>query len=240
MKIRRKTILITLLVTLFYFSSFSYQFVKNANVDLNSDGKIDAVSITISEDGSSYTLKINDEKINGKFEDGECDGFMVIDIDQSYKYKEIAVHTPGSSDDDLYAIYGYNEKEIYKMGELFRWPTFAQNGIVYVDDWMGFWEKTEKYVLNKETRKLQKITQEFYYVGLEAITKESFPIYKKREFKEVVANLKPKSKILIVLCQPSQSDYQKNLYLIKSETNLLGWCNEKTLVNKVEGLPLAD
>ena len=233
----------TILGALFFVASFyvfSYDFVKSAKVDLNSDGEIDSISLSISQDGMKYTLSINDSKVEGKFEDGECDGFVVFDIDTSDKYKEVAVHTPGSSDDDVYAFYFYDGKSIQKMGELSRWPEIKGNGIVYVNDWMGFWQKTEKYILDKQSRKFVKTPQEFYFVGIEATVKESFPIYKTRDFKEVVANLKEKSKILIVLCEPNSQDFQKNRYLVKSETNLLGWCEEKTLLEKVSNLPLAD
>lgn len=100
--------------------------------------------------------------------------------------------------------------------------------------------ETEKYILNKKTRKLQKVLQEFYYVGVEATVKESFLLYKTKDLRESIANLRPKSIITILLCIPSPQWHTKNLYLIKSEHNLLGWCDEKTLVKKVVSLPFAD
>lgn len=238
MKILKTFLVVFILISA--SQTFSYDFLKNIKVDLNSDGKIDTVSLSISQDGMKYTLSINDSKTEGKFEDGECDGFAVFDIDSSDKYKEVAVHTPGPSDDDIYVFYWYDGKSILKMGELSRWPEIKGNGIVYVKDWMGFWQKTEKYILDKESRKLVKVPQEFYYVGIEASVDKTFPIYKTRDFNDVVANLKEKSKILIILCEPPLQDFQKNRYLIKSETNLLGWCDEKTLLEKVSNLPLAD
>jgi len=229
-----------LLFFLFYsFSLMSFELFQQAEIDLNFDGKKESISTKTFDDGSSYLLYINELKIKGKFEDGECDGFAIFDIDTSDKYKEIAVHTPGPSDDDVYVFYYYDGKAIYKMGELSRWPKINGNGIVYVKDWMGFWEKNDKYVLNKQTRKLDKIPQEFYYVGVKATVKKSFPIYKTREFKDVVANLKENSEITILVCDVSE-DFLKYSYLIKSETNLIGWCRGPVLFEHAQGLPLAD
>ncbi|MCX7829847.1 MAG: hypothetical protein N2445_02130 [Acidobacteria bacterium] len=237
---KKKMFCLILFIFLFSPVVFSNDFAKNAQVDLNSDGKVDIVSIATFENGNRYILSINDSKVDGMFEDGECDGFAIYDIDASDKYKEVAVHTPGPSDDDVYAFYWYDGKTIIKMGEVSRWPEIKGNGIVLVYDWMGFWQKTEKYILEKNTRKLVNVPQEFYYVGIEATVQKTFPIYKTRDCKEVVANLKEKSKILIVLCDPSPKNFQKNEYLIKSESKLLGWCNEKTLLDNVSDLPLAD
>jgi hypothetical protein len=163
-----------------------------------------------------------------------------VDIDTSDKYKEIAVHNPGPSEDDEYAIYWYDGKSIKAMGVLSRWPKLFGNGIVLVDDWMGFWSKKDKYVLNKKTRGLELIPQEFYYVGAEATVKEIFPIYETRDGSTIVANLAPKSKILILLCDCSPGEYMDKWYLIKSETGILGWTRPKPFHEKLDGLNYAD
>jgi len=84
--------------------------------------------------------------VKGELSMGGADGFIIIDIDTSDKYKEIAVHTPGPSDDDEYIIYWYDGNSIKEVGRVSRWPTFPGNGIVYVDDWMGFWMKRDKCI----------------------------------------------------------------------------------------------
>lgn len=230
---------ITFLFLLFNFSLMSFDLLQKTNIDLNSDSKSDTISIKTFHGGSRYILSINESKIEGKFEDGECDGFAIVDIDVTDKFKEIAVHTPGSSDDDVYVFYYYDGNSILKMGELSRWPEINGNGIVYVNDWMNFWKKTDKYTLNKVTRNFIKTYQEFYYVGVEVTVKKSLQIYRTREFKDPVATLKEKSKITILICDVSEN-FGKNLYLIKSEMNLLGWCSEPLLIENTQDIPLAD
>ena len=222
-------------------SSYTTNFLKEEKVDINGDGKLDEISISAISESGDFVLKINEISIKDKVgEEEEVDGFIVIDIDATDKYKEVAVHNPGPSSDDEYVIYYYDGKSIIEMGRIKRWPNFFGNGIILVDDWMGFWSKRDKYVLNNKTRKLDFVPQEFYYVGVEAKVKESFPIYRKREGSEIVANLKPDSKILIILCDVSSKDYECHYYLIKSETGLIGWAKLKSFQYKVEGLPWAD
>ncbi len=214
-------------------------FLKVAKTDLNGDGKVEEISISGITEIGNFILKIDNVSIKGELGD-EVDGFIIVDIDTKDQYKEIAVHTPGPSDDDEYLIYWYDGKSIKEMGKLMRWPKFPGNGIVLVDNWMGFWQKRDKYVLDNKTRTLYLVPQEFYYVGIEATVKESFPIYKTRTGSEVVANLKPGSKIFILVCDTSPDDYDSHWYLIKSETGLVGWAALKSFTGKVEGLPWAD
>jgi len=235
-----------LLLTLFFLlliplKSFSaYKFVKSAEVDLNGDNKTEKILLTDTTELGDFKLKIGEYSVTGKLEEGEPDGFIVVDIDKNDKSKEIAVHTPGPSDDDEYIIYGYSGHSIDTMGNLARWPTFFGNGIIHVKSWMGFWSKTEKYVLHKGTRSLKRVSQEFYSVGIEVIVKDSFPIYKTRKGKQLVAYLKPISNINILVCDPSSEDYSSHWYLIKSSPGLIGWAKLGSFSRKVEGLMWAD
>lgn len=219
------------------------RFTTKKYTDLNGDGIEEKVEIFISkEEPFKFELKVNDINIKGSFgeSDFECDGFMIVDIDTSDKFKEIAVHSPGPSDDDVYIYYHYDGKNLKEIGRISRWPIIKGNGIIYVKDWMGFWEKVEKYVLDNISWTLLRVPQEFYYVGIEGKVKESFPIYQNRSYKEIVANLAKDSKILILACAPQNKDFLERDYLLKSETNLLGWCKERVLLEKVSNLPLAD
>ncbi|MBC7349112.1 MAG: hypothetical protein H5U05_03975 [Candidatus Aminicenantes bacterium] len=141
-----------------------------------------------------YNLPINDSKTDGEFEDGEGDSLTIFDIDTTDRYMEVVVHTPGQSDDDVYVFYWYDGKSIHMMGSLSRWPVIKGNGIVYVNDWMGFWQKTEKYIPDRDSRRLVNVPQEFYYVGIEASVSETFPIYRTRDLKDKIASLKKKVK----------------------------------------------
>jgi hypothetical protein len=217
--------------------------LQGTQEDLNNDGKLDTISISIVKGSSKFTLTVNQAKVTGFLgsapgdADFEPDGFYIVDIDTSDNYKEIAVHSPGPSDDDVYLIYYYDGKSLHKMGKLSRWPTFSGNGIVLVENWGGFWRIKDKYIVEKGTRKLKKVPQEFYYVGVVGQVKNSFPIYFSRQSKAVVANLQPGSQVSIVLADLTAAP--KEWYLIKSATGLLGWATVGALKN-LDGLPWAD
>ena len=229
-------------------------FLTHAEADLNSDGKKEKISIksikpvTYLPSEDNFVLMVGDELITGSLSEGYSDGFVIVDIDKSDKYKEIAVHTPGDSDDDEFLLYAYDGKSLRKMGRLYQWPTFYGNGIVLVDQHIDFWSIREKYILDNKTRTLKLVPQKFYYVGIKGEVTKSFPLYRTKKRKHVVANLKPKSEILILLCEPSVAkkspndvDIKDYSYLVKSSTGLVGWTTHNVFwENNVEGLPQGD
>ena len=216
------------------------QFNFSDRLDLNSDEKVDVISLGDGPDSYDYILRINSSEIIGSFEDGETNGFQIVDINKWDKYKEIAVHSPGSSSDDVYDIYWYDGSEIIFMKRLSRWPTFLENGIVYVDGWRGFWTQRDKFVLNNKTRRLELIPQYAYYVGIMVKVSTSFPIFRTRHLQDQVALLKENTEIELLMCDLNNSDWQNQLYLIKSSSNLLGWAKLHDIFDNSSGLPLAD
>ena len=236
-------------------SSIEYNnIVTQTKVDLNGDGKRETISIkminpdTYLSKEDNFVLMVNDELITGSMEVGSPEGFAIIDINKRDNYKESAVYSPGESDDDEFLLYSYDGKTVKKMAGIFEWPTFYGNGIVLVDSGIDFWSKRDKYVLQKSTHTLKWIPQKFYYVGIKGKVSKSFPIYRTKERKYIVANLKPKSEILILACDPSAKneshiyeEVEDYAYLIKSSTGLTGWIKHKDLWdNGVEGLPYGD
>jgi len=222
---------------------FGYDMVDSAKADLNGDGKMEEIAISKHGLYGGFILNVDKISIIGQLED-DIDGFVIVDIDTVDKYKEIAVHTPGPSGDDQYLIYNYDGKTVKEMGKLERWPKFFGDGTVIVQDWMGFWSKKDKYVLNKERRALDLIPQELYNVGIEAEVIESFPLYKSRQDTTIVDILKPNSKVLVLLCDPSPEHCKEHLkeisdnffcdwYLIKSENEIVGWARMKSFSHKL-------
>ena len=232
--------------------SFTSNFAMSGNADVDGDGVPESINVTLGINPGEFMLSVDGiSTVGTMFELEDIDGFIVIDIDTSDPYKEIAVHTPGPSDDDEYLIYFFNGTSLKEMARLSRWPTFSGNGIVLVDGWMGFWRIRDKYVLDKATRTLRHIPQELYYVGVEAHAKVSFPVYRTRSGGEVIANTRPNSNFIILACDPSPEclnrygevdNYSCDWYLIKTVTGLVGWVRFETLMDyeKVGGLPLAD
>lgn len=232
-------LLISFLLALNLASSRALVIMEKAKVDLDGNNCSESISISDLTDDGGFVLKVNDVSVKGKLSD-KVDGFVIVDIDKNDKYKEIAVHTPGPSDDDEYQIYWYDGKSLKNMGKLSRWPKFLGDGTVLVGDWMGFWVKSEKYILNQRKRTLQLLPQEFYFVNVKAKVKDKFPIYKTKNGREVVEEVKPNDNILILLCDLSSKSYRDQNYLIKTQTNLCGWAKLESFQDKVEGLPWAD
>ncbi len=221
--------------------------VREMTIDLNGDGRPDTITLQTEPETSSFTLRVNEAVVTGFLgssptdSDFEPDGFCVVDVDVADAYKEIAVHSPGPSDDDVYLLYWYDGRTLHRMGKLSRWPKFSGNGIVLVDDWLGFWAKRDKYVLNRANRTLEGVPQEFYYVGVQATAKESFPLYRKRGGKAVVAHPAINSKIDLLVCDCSPAgDASRHWYLIKTASGLVGWARWEDFLTKVSDLPLAD
>lgn len=233
--------IIIFLMTLFCYQLYSQnlEFRFTDKIDLNSDGILDNVLLEeIESDTSGYRLQINEAEIYGSLGD-PIDGFQVVDIAIWDKYKEIAVHTSGMSDDDMYRLYGYDGSSIHFMNELSGLPKFTGNGIVYVNDWMGFWSKRNKYKLDNTIRKLQLVEQEAYYVGLKTEVKKGFKIYKQKDLLEEVALLKDNSTIEFLICDLKGRDYLDYRYLIKSSSGLIGWADFSSFYENMD-LLMAD
>jgi hypothetical protein len=224
----KKTIILLLILFPAKIFAQNYDFSYEKEADLNSDGKTDFISLEKAANNIDFKLIINDSEINGTIDD-EPDGILIVDILSSDSYKEIAVHSPGPSDDDVFMLYWYDGKSIHYMNTLARWPEFKGNSIVYVTSWEGFWMSKEKYKLNQSTRKLVHYKQAGYYIGQEVDCHTGFRIYRTQALKEEVALLSSKSKIQIVLCDKAGYDYFEQKYLIKSSSGLLGWTDFKTL-----------
>ncbi len=212
-------------------------FVTAAQADLDGDGKPDAVALTVGADGK-FTLKVGGATLKGDASGNEVTGFQVVDLDTGDKWKELLVQTLGELDDGhRYLLYGYDGKAVKPLGDVHALTEAKGNGIVLVDRWMGFWQKRDKYTLDRKAWKLVYVPQELYAVGVEATVKKSFPLAQGRTGSGVVATTAQGSKVQVLAASvPAKGEVQ---YLVKSSTGLLGWVREKVLVDSTDGLPLA-
>lgn len=227
-------------------------FVMSGKADIDGDGSPESITVAMGGTPLEFVLTVDGVTTFGIFEGDVTDGFAVVDINTSDSYREIAVHTPGPSDDDEYLIYSFDGSSLKEMGRLSRWPTFSGNGIVLVDGWMGFWKIRDKYILDTSTRTLRHIPQDLYYVGVDAHAIKSFPVYRSRSGNEVIANTLPGSDFLVLACDTSPTclnaygdpddNYSCDWYLIKTVTGLVGWVRCETLMDyeTVDGLTWAD
>lgn len=210
----------------------AHGYVTSAVVDLNGDGKAERISLSSLTDRGDFLLQVGPASVRGRL-GYLVGGFRIVDIDAADKYREIAVHTPGPSDDFEWLVYWYDGKAIRQVAHLARFPRFTGAGIVYVRDWMGWWWKSERYVLDPKTHTL-RMTSQMYHVGVRARVNTGFPLYAGRNSKSVIANLRVNSAALIMLWEP-----KSKWYVVKSESDIVGWAQEGVLWHNMT-LPGAD
>lgn len=254
-----KALMITFLFTSLAIKGLVAQdYVFSIKTDLNSDNQPETIKLEKTGINFGYKLTINNQESLGTFKMEETDGFKVIDIDTQDKYKEIAVHSSGPGDDmsdNVIFIYWFNGKEIFLIDQLNGQATFNENGIIYLDNWEGFWTSRDKYILDKNSRNISFGRPFGYYVGVKAKVKTSFTIFQEQALKNKVAVLNVGSDIEILLCDKDEHRYinddgsieytgvtesSRYKYLIKSQSGLLGWISNKDISESIEGLPWAD
>jgi hypothetical protein len=217
--------------------------VTQATTDLDGDGKPEKVTLQQGKDGA-FTLMAGPVSVRGQVttEAGGNDihGFTVEDIDSSDKRREVLVHTTGELDEHHRVVfYAYDGKRFTELGKLSSAGEIRGNGIVLVEEWAGFWQRRDKYVLDAKKGQLRKVEQDVYWVGKEATVKKSFPLQRSRTDSSVVANLAPDTKVLVVAAAPPSASGATDWYLIKSSTGLMGWARLEPGSELVEGLSWA-
>jgi len=213
--------------------------LQRAEVDLNGDGKSEKITFAVNPKELKFVITVAGSSQTGEYEeeDDPPKGFTIIDLDKNDKYKEIVVKCPGPSDADVYYIFAYDGQSLNKIGQFPRYVQFPGDGIVRVQDWAGFWVIHDKYILDRPTHTLKKVPQEFYYVGVPAAVKKTFCVYATRNDKTVVAYLRPKSRVIILLCAPFRE--RPEWYILKTETGLIGWVKKEIFQEHLDGIPWA-
>jgi hypothetical protein len=208
------------------------------SVDIDGDGKSEEILVkSISPTDGRYQLTVGTVVISGKFSSRSMElwGVRAMSISGG-KQKQLLVLGSEVTDTRVTHVYGYQNKQLRRIGEVPFEPEVPGNGALYGSSWMGFWEKKEKYVF--EAGRIRLIPQEQYYVGKSVTVKTSFLLLTKRGG-EPLATLGEKSKIELLTCVLDVNDYEKHWYLIRSEKGLLGWAQYRTFQQKVDGLIVA-
>ncbi|MCP3137052.1 hypothetical protein [Pyxidicoccus xibeiensis] len=212
--------------------------VQAASVDLNGDGKPEAISVQFDEAKDQWVLKVGTATARGAAEGNASNGFTVVDLDASDKRKELAVHTGQTDADQQAHLYAFDGKSLKPLGAVPNITEAKGNGIILSDTWQGFWNRRDKFALDAKAGKVTEVPQELYAVGVEARVKTSFALARSRTDKAAVATLAQGSTIQVLAAAKAMRE-GGYLYLVKSSTGLLGWATEKDLLVKTEGLPLA-
>lgn len=98
---------------------------ETVSIDLNGDGEADEITFN-AEESSDYvyvpTLIINGADYSSVFEDSQCyfacpyQEYVIMDIDDTDNYLEIAVQDYGMSDDPMTAFFRYDGNDVIYMG----------------------------------------------------------------------------------------------------------------------------
>jgi hypothetical protein len=211
---------------------------SSTSADLDGDGKPEAISLQWQEGEGTFTLKVAGKTLQGQAPDTEVHGVTVVDLDRGDTWKEVAVNMGVTDGDARCVLYGFDGKSLKALGEVHALTEVSGNGIILSDSWRGFWNLREKYVLDRKAWKLRHVPQELYFVGAEGTVKQSFALVRSRTDNAVVANVAPGSKLSVLAGVPGARGAPV-WYLVKSATGLMGWTQEKNLVDKTEGLPWA-
>jgi hypothetical protein len=215
------------------------KYTKSATTDLNGDGKPEHVSLTISKNESRPgTLHVG--KLSAVIDEELPEGLAIVDIDSKDRFKEVVVRCGNPYDGGYFNhVYEYDGKTLKEIGALGS-AQFTGHGIVYADSWTGSFVIKRKFVLNGKTRKIEEVRQPMYYIGRTSKADSSFPIYMSPTDPSVVANVEPKSQVLIVAVafQPVKktlkSDEDETLgqdwYLVKTRSGLMGWARHEDAV----------
>lgn len=216
--------------------SLPSQAAAPARVDLDGDGKPETLTVRWDLDQGGFTLQVGGAEVTVKTEDPNEGGLEVVDLEGSDKWKEVAITTGMTDSDHRVFLYGFDGKTLKALGEVHALTEAKGNGIILSDTWMGFWNKREKYVLDRPSWKVRQVSQPLYFVGVEAKVKQSFALVQGRGDKTPVAILAPESRIQVLAADTSARPV---LYLVKSSTGLLGWALGTDLEKNTQGLPFA-
>ncbi|MBT4503917.1 MAG: hypothetical protein HOC74_39655 [Gemmatimonadetes bacterium] len=215
-------------------------FVQTDTVDLDGDGTMESLSVAALEEYGGFEMVVSGSRIRGNLGDPVM-GLTVIDIDTADSLKEIAVFTNQPSNDDRYRLYSFQNGSLDDMGLLEGWPRFTGDGTIIAKDWMGYWYRTDHYILTDD-RRVRLVPQEFYYINISGVAIRPVPLYAERRTGEAVATVKPGERVTVVL-----SDHRSvtggqdspNWYCIMTANGLLAWMSYPPIY-AFEGFQVAD
>lgn len=216
---------------------------NKAIVNLDGKGDYDFIELKLIEedyDFSNYVLTINKDSVSGRHS-YNVSGFLIIDLDTTDNYKEVAVYTQNANGPDEYIIYKY-DNWITEIGRINSYASFPGNKEIIVDTEMMFWIKTDTVLYDKEFEVLKYYSKEFYDINIEAEVLEPFSLNSDRENFLSIIDLKPKDIVTIIKCDTSPfcEDESSNSfelcdwYQIRHESGRTGWVQLKMFLKKLE------
>lgn len=209
----------------------------HAQHDLDGDGELDTIDLELSDYDKCY-LTINDQGVRQTSEIEPWDGFSIVDLDKGDPYKEIIIHEFGPNIIHNQAVFKYDGRWIYKLGDFSGTVILPGNGELWEINWIGFWPSIDKYVLRKNGKEMLWSKQPLYYVGVQAEVMATFPVYSERKGDQELIQVLKGEKVEILLCYKDRSSWN-SWYMVRTEKDLLGWVDEDTLYQKTN-IPRGD
>lgn len=212
-------------------------------IDLDGNNKEENVKLTLIEDDYGwryFILTIDNDSVLGKHS-YNVNGFLIIDLDTSDKFKEIAIYTPNVNGPDEFIIYKYDE-QISEIGRINSYATFPGNRKIIVETEMMFWIKTDTVFFNEISETLVSNPKEFYKINIEVNVLEPFSIYSDRENFMVLEELDIDDEVVVMACDTSPSYNEEtpnsywdcDWYQIKTDSDEIGWARLKSFLYKLD------
>lgn len=216
---------------------------NEVTLDLDGNNEEENVKLTLIEDDigwKNFVLTINNDSVFGKHS-YNVNGFLIIDLDTSDKFKEVAVYTPNVNGPDEYIIYKY-DKQIKEIGRINSYATFPGNREIIVRTLMMFWSKIDTVFYDEVSGTLVSNPKEFYEINIEAEVLEPFSIYSDRENFMVLEELDIDDVVVVIACDTSplcgeetpNSYWYCGWYQIKSDSDEIGWAQLKSFLYKLD------
>lgn len=183
---------------------------NSTQVDLNSDGKADEISLICQPGASSYRLGVNGIWIEGQGDN--LDGALYVsDIDARDKYLELVITESGPSSDEASYFYFYDGRRLQFMGRVQGGPYALKidGSGIFSSKTRGHilhtWFYTEQYKLNRK-HGLESIPQQYYRMNTLVKLKTSLTLLEDPGKTKIAGNL------------------QEGSFAIITRTDNEGWC----------------
>ena len=214
--------------------------------DLDGDSKPETVILSTAAPNPyrEYSVRVGAATFRDEFfADGELPKIKFIRIDSSAKQKQLLVTTSGPAGCG-YAILAFTQDRFFRLlkhsTKHCQEPRVVGDGLEIIV-WESFWNRTERYTLNKQGTKLNPVSQTIYPVTstndatvteIAGIAVEPLSL-KSADCKDTTI---PKGERVVV----KSYDVSKKRYLLKGLGERCGWMPESDLhPYAVDGLPWA-
>ena len=224
-----------------------FSLIADLDGDLDGDNKPETVTLSTAnpEPYREYSVRVGAATFRDEFfVHGKLPIIKFIRIDSSTKQKQLLVTTFGPAGCG-YVILAFTQDRFFRLLEHntknCEEPRVLGDGLEIII-WEGFWNRTERYTLNKQGTKLNPVSQTIYPVTstndatvteIAGIAVEPLSL-KSADCKDTTI---PKGERVVV----KSYDVSKKRYLLKGSGERCGWLSESDLVGPytVEGLPWA-